>query len=204
VSCDTRRTTLVSAGGVGLYRAAVLVIDEFRAALRLSRLDAARWVRPEETADPREVTPKLAVELLMRHLPLRAMVWLRFAEASRRSGIRGVSKFVQRRLYTRFGLEISPSTPVGGGLYIAHPSGCVLHAHSIGENVSIAASVTLGTRTDAQWPTIESNVYIGAGARVLGGITIGAGARVGANAVVVRDVPAGLSAIGVPARVVER
>lgn len=180
-----------------------MTIGAFTAAARLFRADVARWVRPEEIADPLEVTPRVALRLLWNYLPLRAVAWLRFAAAAREAGVRGVPGVVQRRLLTKYGLEISPATPIGGGLYIAHPVGCVLHAESIGENVTVISNVTFGYRDDARWPTIGDRAFIGAGARVLGGIRVGAGARVGANAVVLDDVPAGSSAVGVPARAIE-
>ena len=177
-----------------------MAIGAFTAAVRLFRADAARWVRPEEIADPTEVTPRVALRLLWNHLPLRAMAWLRFAAAAREAGVRGVPGVVQRRLLLKYGLEISPATPIGGGLYIAHPVGCVLHAKSIGDNVTIISNVTFGYRDSARWPTIGDRAFIGAGARVLGGIDIGADASVGANAVVIHDVPTGMGAVGVPAR----
>lgn len=165
------------------------------------RRDAARWVRPEQVADPSEVTWKVLVTLLFRHPPLRAMAWFRFAATARRVGIRGVSGFVQRRLLRLYGLELAPSTPVGPGLYIAHPVGCVLHAESIGSDVTVIGQATLGTRKDDRWPTIGDRAFIGIGSRVLGGVTIGEGSVIGANAVVLTDVPAGRTAVGIPARV---
>lgn len=163
--------------------------------------DVARWVRPQQVADPAEVTVSLTLRLLLRHPPLRAMAWFRFAQWCRASGIRGVGGYVQRRLLRLYGLELAPSTPVGGGLYIAHPVGCVLHAASIGENVTVIGQVTFGTLEDGVWPVIDDRAFLGVGARVLGGITVGADAKVGANAVVLRDVPSGATAVGVPARV---
>jgi len=165
------------------------------------RRDVARWIRPQQVADPSEVSAIGTAKLLLRHPPLRAMAWFRFAQWCRARNIRGVGAYVQRRLLRLYGLELAPSTPVGGGLYIAHPVGCVLHAESIGENVTVIGQVTFGTRTDARWPVIGDGAFIGVGARVLGGITIGTGAQIGANAVVVTDVPAGATAVGIPARV---
>lgn len=174
--------------------------DAFSQAARLIRQDAARWIRPEQISDPAEVTPVTLALLLVRHVPLRAMVWFRLAAAAKEARIRGVPSFVQRRLLLKYGLEIAPGTPVGGGLYIAHPVGCVLHADRIGENVSVVGGVTFGTRNDARWPTIGDRTFIGVGARILGGIDVGADATIGANAVVMHDVPAGHVAVGVPAR----
>lgn len=112
-----------------------------------------------------------------------------------------MSGYVQRRLLRVHGLELAPSTPVGGGLYIAHPVGCVLHAASIGDDVTVIGQVTLGTRGDGRWPVIGDGVFVGVGARILGGITVGSGAVIGANAVVIADVPAGATAVGIPASV---
>jgi serine O-acetyltransferase len=102
-----------------------------------------------------------------------------------------------------YGLELAPSTPVGGGLYIAHPVGCVLHAESVGTNVTIIGQVTFGTRSDACWPTIGDDVLVGTGARVLGGITVGSGSVVGANAVVINDTCPGSTVVGIPARAIK-
>lgn len=165
------------------------------------RSDIARWVRPEQIARLDEVTLPVALRLVFRHPPLRAMVLFRIGAAADRLSIRGVPSLMQRRILVKYGMEIAPSTQVGGGLYVPHPVGCVLHARSIGSNVSVIGNATFGTRSDARWPEIGDGVFVGVGARVLGGITVGAGASIGANAVVLTDVPAGAVAVGVPARI---
>lgn len=167
------------------------------------REDAARWVRPEQVADLSEVTPAVVVRLLIKHPPLRAMGWLRFGKAMKAVGVRGVPSWTQRRLLKQYGLEISSGAKVGGGLYIAHPVGCVLSAQSIGQNVTVVGQATFGTRGLTGWPVIEDEVFIGVGARVLGGITVGAKASVAANAVVLTDVDPGATAVGIPARMIE-
>jgi len=167
----------------------------------LLRADAARWVVPQAVSPVELVTPALLARLLYRHPPLRAMAWLRLAAALRKIGVPGVSGWAQRRLLRLYGLEIAPNQDIDGGLYIAHPVGCVLMAEHIGANVTVISSVTFGTRDDARWPVIGDGVFVGVGARLLGGITIGDGARIGANAVVLQDVPAGCTAIGIPAAV---
>lgn len=174
--------------------------NEGTSAFQLFRRDAARWVRPEQVAALDEVTTKVIVKLLIRHLPLRAMAWFRFGTAAQRRNIRGVPAWVQRHILRVYGLELSVGADIQGGLYIAHPVGCVLAASSIGANVTVVSVVTFGTRGDARWPVIGDNTFFGAGARVLGGVTIGRGARVGANAVVVGDVEPGQTVVGVPAR----
>lgn len=72
----------------------------------------------------------------------------------------------------------------------------------IGNNVRINQHVTLGGTGDKGCPIVEDDVYIGAGAKVLGGVRLGKGARIGANAVVLCDVPEGATAVGVPAKIV--
>ena len=166
----------------------------------LFRADAARWVVPEEISPLELVTLKRLSVMLVRFPPLRAMAWLRLGATLSELGVRGVSTMVQQRLFSRYGLEISPDAQVGGGLYIAHPIGCVLVAESIGDDVTVISQVTFGTRTDEEWPRIGDRSFYGAGARVLGGIAVGADAVVGANAVVVRDVTAGSTVVGIPAR----
>lgn len=98
--------------------------------------------------------------------------------------------------------EIPLETEIGGGLLLTHPNGIVIHPKvRIGPNCLIFHQVTIGTQ-DGQFPVIEGHVDIGAGAKVIGGITVGRHAVIGVNAVVLRDVPPGGVAVGVPARIV--
>jgi serine O-acetyltransferase len=170
-------------------------------AILLFRHDAARWVRPSDVADLSEVTWPTVLRLLHRHRPLRAMAWFRAASWMRLNRVPAVAGAVQRRLMRVYGLELSPGAPLGGGLYIAHPVGTTVFAESLGRNVTIVHAVTIGFRgSPPRWPHIGDDVFIGAGARVLGGIVVGAGASVGANAVVLDDVAAGATVVGIPAR----
>jgi serine O-acetyltransferase len=111
------------------------------------------------------------------------------------------------------GCDIGPSARIGGGILLPHPTGIVIGGDCIiGRRVHILQGVTLGisaatheggSQTTAS-PVIGDHVRIFAGAQVIGGVTIGRGAAIGANAVVLIDVPAGCSAVGVPARVLPR
>lgn len=97
------------------------------------------------------------------------------------------------------GADIPVNTRIGGGLLLPHPSGVVIHPQvEIGPNCLIFQQVTLGTGKGGV-PRIGGHVDIGAGAKILGAVTIGDHARIGANAVVLQDVPAGKTAIGIPA-----
>ena len=128
------------------------------------------------------------------------MAWFRIGWSAWKLGVPLIPGWVQRRLLRLYGLELVPSNDIGGGFYIAHPVGSVLVAESIGTNVTVISQATFGTRTDNRWPAIGDEVFVGAGARVLGGVTVGRGALIGANAVVVADVAPATTVTGVPAR----
>lgn len=106
------------------------------------------------------------------------------------------------------GIEIHPAARIGSGLFIDHGMGVVIgETAEVGRNVTIYHGVTLGGVSLAKGkrhPTIEDNVVIGAGAKVLGAITIGKNTRIGANAVVVKDVAPDCVVVGVPGKPVER
>jgi serine O-acetyltransferase len=92
----------------------------------------------------------------------------------------------------------------GPGFVLIHSTGVVINAAVRGgRGVHIEHQVTVGAE-QRQSPILGNNVFLGAGARVIGGITIGDGARIGANAVVLQDVPPGATAVGVPARIIDR
>lgn len=101
-----------------------------------------------------------------------------------------------------FAIEIDRDVTLGPGVYIVHTVGTVIGGDSrVGARVRLYGNNTLGTVRDDGYPTVEEDVWIGAGARVLGPIRIGARSRIGANAVVMCDVPPDSVAVGIPARV---
>lgn len=98
------------------------------------------------------------------------------------------------------GADIPLTCQIGGGLRIPHPNGIVFHSDTVvGPNCTIMQQVTLGTDRTGRAPQVGGHVDIGAGAKIIGGITLGDHAQVGANAVVTKDVPAGKVAVGIPA-----
>jgi len=105
------------------------------------------------------------------------------------------------------GIEIHPGATIGRRVFIDHGMGVVIGETAIiGNDCTLYHGVTLGGTSwnkGKRHPTLESGVVIGAGAKVLGPITIGEGAKIGSNAVVVKDVPANATAVGIPARILE-
>lgn len=110
--------------------------------------------------------------------------------------------------FTRFmtGIEIHPGATIGRRFFIDHGMGIVIgETTEIGDDVSIYHGVTLGGTTwnkGKRHPTLEDNVLVGAGAKILGPITVGECARVGSNAVVSKDVPADATVVGIPGHIV--
>ena len=106
------------------------------------------------------------------------------------------------------GIEIHPGAQIGEGLFIDHGMGVVIgETTEIGKNCTIYQGVTLGgvsLKKEKRHPSLEENVVVGVGARVLGPHVIGAGSRIGASSVVISDVPPGCTVVGVPARIVYR
>jgi serine O-acetyltransferase len=101
--------------------------------------------------------------------------------------------------------DIEPRATLGRRLMLPHPNGVVIHEDAIiGDDCMIMQQVTIGMIGDGEVPTIGNRVYVGAGAKIIGKLTVGDGARIGANAVVVKDVPANCTAVGVPAQVMQQ
>lgn len=104
------------------------------------------------------------------------------------------------------GIEIHPGSKIGRRFFIDHGMGVVIgETAEIGDDCTLYHGVTLGGtawRKEKRHPTLGNNVVVGAGAKILGPITIGDNARVGSNSVVVRDVPAGATVVGIPGRIV--
>ena len=101
--------------------------------------------------------------------------------------------------------DIDPAATLGEGLRLPHPTGVVIHRDAVlGPNCMVMQQVTIGQLAADGAPKLGANVYVGAGAKILGDITLGDDVRIGANAVVLKDVPAGCTVVGIPASIVRR
>jgi len=121
---------------------------------------------------------------------------------------RWLARFLSHLTRWLTGIEIHPGATIGRRVFIDHGMGVVIgETAEVGDDCTIYQGVTLGGtslyRGVKRHPTLESGVVVGAGAKVLGGFTVGAGAKIGSNAVVVKPVPAGATAVGTLARIIE-
>lgn len=131
----------------------------------------------------------------------RYTVWLRLSSIS---GIKGIiPKIILHHLQSKFGIQIHSSTKIGGGFYIGHGVGIVIHPKTIiGCNVSISQFCTIGSNHGTP-AVIEDDVYIGPSTCLVEKIRIGSHSCIGAGSVVTKDIPAYSVAAGVPARVIK-
>ena len=153
------------------------------------------------------------VEVVLCYPGFHALMFHRLAHAAWRRKWRLFGRLVSQLGRFMTGIEIHPGAVIGKRFFIDHGMGVVIGETSvIGDDVTLYHGVTLGgvapsvdsesQRDQKRHPTLENGVIVGSGAQVLGPITVCDGARVGANSVVVKDVPAGVTVTGIPARVV--
>ena len=163
----------------------------------------------------RDPAVRSRLEVILCYPGFHAIMLYRLAHAAWRRDWLLLGRFLSHvgRLLT--GIEIHPGARIGHGLFIDHGLGVVIgETAELGENVTLYHDVTLGGISPHQdagsqanqkrHPTLEDNVVVGSGAQILGPISVGRCARVGANAVVLKDVPEGVTVVGVPARVAVR
>jgi serine O-acetyltransferase len=119
-----------------------------------------------------------------------------------------LARYISQRGVRKTGIEIHPGAKIGKGLFIDHGNGVIIGETAvIGDNVTLYQGVTLGgtgKEHGKRHPTVEDNVMISAGAKVLGSFTIGANSKIGAGSVVLTPVPPYSTVVGVPGRVVKR
>jgi len=147
-------------------------------------------------------------ELFFNYPGLWALFFHRIAYSLYQKGLRFLPRFISAIGLFLTTIDIHPAATLGRRVFIDHGVGVVIGETAVvGDDVIIYQQATLGgvsTSKGKRHPTLGNNVVIGAGSKVLGNITIGENSKVGANSVVVKDVPADSTAIGIPARVLKR
>ena len=144
------------------------------------------------------------IEVLLLYPTIHALIAYRVSHYLYKKNIFLLARLISQvsRFFT--GIEIHPGAKIGKGLVIDHGMGVVIgETAEIGDDVLIYHGVTLGgTGKDKgkRHPTVGNNVVIGAGAKVLGPIYVGSNAKIGANSVVLKEVPNGATAVGIPAK----
>jgi serine O-acetyltransferase len=143
-----------------------------------------------------------SLEVLVTWPGVQALLAYRAAHALQRSGVPLVPRVIAGVARSVTGIEIHPAAQVGAGFFIDHGMGVVVgETAEIGSDVTLYQGVTLGGTgfaTGKRHPTVQDNVTIGSGAKLLGPITIGHGAKIGANTVVIHDVPPNSTVVGNP------
>jgi serine O-acetyltransferase len=143
-----------------------------------------------------------AAEVLAAWPGVHALLTHRIAHALQGAGVPVAPRALAYASRSLTGIEIHPAAEIGEGLFIDHGMGVVIgETAEIGDDVTLYQGVTLGGTGFAagkRHPTVEDNVTIGSGAKLLGPITIGHGAKIGANAVVIHDVPCNTTVVGNP------
>ena len=154
----------------------------------------------------RDPAARSRLEVLLCYPGLHALLLHRVAHFAWNEGVPLLARMISQFGRWLTGIEIHPGATIGRRVFFDHGMGVVVgETAEIGDDVLIYHGVTLGGTSlvrGKRHPTVRDRVIIGAGAKVLGAIEIGEGARIGANAVVVADVAAGTTVLGIPARAV--
>ena len=156
----------------------------------------------------RDPAARTAWEVLTCYPGLHAVILHRRAHWCWTHGFKWLGRFTSHIARWLTGIEIHPGATIGERVFFDHAMGVVVgEPAEIGDGCTIYQGVTRGGTSlytgATRHPTLGKNVVVGAGAQVLGGFTVGDGARIGSNAVVVKPVPAGATAVGNPARVIQ-
>jgi serine O-acetyltransferase len=146
-------------------------------------------------------------EIITTYPGVHALVIHRLSHWIWRKRFYWIARFISHITRWLTGIEIHPGATIGRRVFIDHGMGVVIGETAIiMDDCTLYHGVTLGGTSwnkGKRHPTLEKGVVIGAGAKILGPITIGAGAKIGSNAVVVKDVPNGATAVGIPARILD-
>jgi len=148
------------------------------------------------------------LEVLLLYQCIHAIINHRIAHFFYKMKMYFIARLISQISRHLTGIEIHPGAKIGKGLFIDHGMGVVIgETAEIGDNVMMYHGVTLGgTGKDKgkRHPTVGNNVLIGSGAKVLGPINIGDNAKIGANSVVLSDIPANCTAVGIPGKIIKK
>jgi serine O-acetyltransferase len=151
---------------------------------------------------------KSKLELLFNYPGVWAIVWYRIAHFFYKNNFKILARIIMGITQFFTNIDIHPGAKIGKRVFIDHGIGVVIGETAIiGDDVTIYQGVTLGgvsLNKGKRHPTIQNNVTIGGGAKVLGNITISKGSKIGANSVVVKDVPPYSTVVGIPAKIIHR
>jgi serine O-acetyltransferase len=155
----------------------------------------------------RDPAARSRFEVLTCYPGLHAVILHRLAHACWTSGFKWLGRFVSQLARWFTGIEIHPGAVIGDRVFFDHAMGVVVgETAEIGDGCTIYQGVTLGGTSlykgTKRHPTLGKNVVVSAGAKVLGGFVVGDGAKIGSNAVVIKPVPPGATAVGIPARII--
>ena len=159
-----------------------------------------------DAAVRRDPAARSRLEVLLTYPGVHALLLHRVSHRVDAAGWRLVARVMSHIGRMLTGVEIHPRAQIGRDFFIDHGMGVVIGETTIiGNGCHLTQGVTLGgtsTRREKRHPTLEDNVMIGAGAKIIGAVTIGEGARIGAGSVVVSSVPAGATVVGVPGHII--
>lgn len=155
----------------------------------------------------RDPAIKSAMEVFL-YPTFKAMIRYRFAHKLYLKKHYFLARLISQRTARKTGIEIHPGAQIGKGFFIDHGHGVVIGETAIiGNNVTLYQGVTLGgtgKETGKRHPTLEDNVMVSAGAKILGSFTIGEGSKIGAGSVVVKPVPPYSTVVGIPGRIIKQ
>ena len=170
-----------------------------------SLMTALFFRREIQSAFRKDPAAKCYLEVLTLYPGLHSIVMHRLAHFIYSLNIPFIPRFISEMMRFFTGIEIHPGAKIGKGLFIDHGNGVVIGETAvIGDDCLLYQGVTLGgtgKEKGKRHPTVGNNVVIGGGAKILGNITVGDNSYVGANAVVISDVPANSTIVGVPGRI---
>lgn len=183
----------------------LLLVLSFVVILFLISLVFSKEIKAAKDRDP---AAKGTWEILLLYSGVHALITHRITHFLFKRKIPFIPRAISQIVRLLTGIEIHPGAKIGKGFFIDHGMGVVIGETTvIGDNVTIFQGVTLGgtgKETGKRHPTLEKNVVVGTGAKILGNITIGDNSYIGANAVVIKNVPHNSTVVGVPGHVTKQ